>query len=461
MPKKILLLHPDGHIHRLRFGPWCRSMREAPLTMPVLAALAKGAGDFQFRLVDESIEPIPAGIDADLVGISVLTGTACRAYELASLFRTRKIPVVLGGVHVSILPDEARRHADAIVIGPAEESWPRLLRDFSENKLQPEYRASADLRQAASFSLPEPRYDLLRRNGYAVRHTVTSSRGCRQSCDFCTVAGLGLPYARRPVAEVLRDLTALPSRLVVFNDVSIADDIDHATELFTAMAPLGKRWGGLASTRLLQHPELVETMARSGCQYLLIGFESGNPAALSEIHKSFNQLQRYRLLVDLLHRHRISVQGTFIFGFDADRETVFEETVSLVQELGIDIPRYSILTPYPGTRLFERLDREGRILSRNWADYDTMHVVFEPRQMSPETLYAGFKRAYRDTFRLAPILGRWRGARFQSLINLAGNLTYRRFAARLQCDPRYQAAYSREPYPQPGGAPGAARPCRV
>ncbi len=436
----VLLLHPDGHIHLLKLGPIRRSMREAPLTMPILAALAPPELKIEFTVVDESIDAVPLQYDADLVAISVLTGTANRAYQLADHFRSRSIPVVLGGVHVSLFPQEASTHADSVVIGPAEETWPTLLRDFARGELKKEYRGQTSSRDR-ELILPQPRYDLLRRNGYTVSHTVMATRGCKQSCDFCTIPALGLPYAKRPIADIIRDIRSLPSRLIVFNDVSLADDVEYAKELFTSLIPLGKQWGGLATSKLLEHPDLVEIMSKSGCRYLLIGFESGNQQALLEIHKGFNRIKLYKELIDLLHRHGISVQGTFIFGFDADEDTIFDETVQLVNDLQIDIPRYSILTPYPGTKLFERLQRQDRILTYNWNNYDTMHVVFKPNNMSPHELYKGFKRAYRQTFKIPGILKRLHGMNFQTIINLSGNLNYRRFARKLEEDPRYSKPF--------------------
>lgn len=436
----VLLLHPDGHIHLLKLGHFRRSMREAPLTMPILAALAPSELNIKFTLFDESIDKVPLHYNADLVAISVLTGTANRAYQLADHFRSRSIPVVLGGVHTSLFPHEAHTHADSVVIGPAEKTWPSLLRDFAQGKLKKEYSDKSSSRDR-ELKLPQPRYDLLRKNGYAVSHTVMATRGCRQSCDFCTVPALGLPYAKRPITDIIRDIRCRPSKLIVFNDVSLADDVEFSKELFTNLIPMKKQWGGLATSKLLDHPDMIEIMAKSGCRYLLIGFESGNQQALSEIHKGFNRQNRYKELIDLLHYHGISVQGTFIFGFDADETTIFEETVQLVNDLRVDIPRFSILTPYPGTRLFERLQKQDRILSYNWNNYDTMHVVFRPNKMSPHELYQGFKWAYRNAFKIPNIMKRLCGMNFQTIINLSGNLTYRRFSRKLEKDPRYDKPF--------------------
>ncbi len=416
-------------------------MREAPLTMPVLAALAPRDLNISFQLVDESIDEVPLDADTDLVAISVITGTAVRAYRLADHFRGRGIPVVLGGVHVSLLPDEALSHADSIVVGTAEESWPRLLRDFAAGKLQKRY-LEEKRPQTSWLHLPPPRYDLLRRSGYMVPDTIMATRGCRQACDFCTIPALGVGYARRPIAEVIRDIKAASSRFIVFNDVSLVDDTEYAMELFTAMLPLKKRWGGLATTKLIEQPALIRLMAQSGCQYLLFGFESFSQGALKEIHKGVNFKKDYRSLIEELHRFAISVQGCFIFGFDHDDRTVFQATVDRVNELRIDIPRFSILTPYPGTELFKSFSAEKRIISYNWDDYDTMHVVFEPGQMTAEELYRGFKWAYKETFKMPHILRRTCGWRLSSFINFLGNMNYRNFSRRLGSHSRYAHPYS-------------------
>ena len=228
---------------------------------------------------------------------------------------------------------------------------------------------------------------------------------------------------------------------MAFNDVSLIEDLEYAKELFQAMIPLKKSWGGLATVKVAKDPELIELMARSGCRYLLIGFESLTQNTLREIRKGFNREQRYMELMKLLHSYKISVQGCFIFGFDQDNLDVFSATVEQVQALKIDIPRYALLTPYPGTPLYRRLNDEKRILTHDWSNYDTMHVVFQPKHMSPSQLYAGFKYAYRETFRVKSILARINTPRFSSLINLVGNLTYRRFTARLDKHQRYAVPF--------------------
>ncbi len=438
---RILLIMPDAHMHRMAIGPWVRSFREMPLTLCTLAGLVPESPDITVKLVDGSVDPIPWDEAVDLVGISVITGCAHPAYSIADHFRSRKIPVVLGGVHVTILPGEAAPHADALVIGRGEEAWPRLIRDFMKGKMGKVY-VEKDLPGDFLEGVPLPSRELHRRGGYMVPDSVQATRGCRRSCDFCTVPALWPHYLRRPIGDVIRDIKATRGRTIAFNDVSLADDPEYAKELFRAMIPLKKRWGGLATADILDDPELLELMAQSGCVYLLFGFESDNRKVLKQIRKGFNHPVNYAELMRTMHGLGISVQGCFVFGFDEDDPTVFEATVERVNELKIDIPRYSIYTPYPGTALFQRLLAEDRILSFNWDDYDTMHVVIQPAHMSPEDLYSGFKWSYRETFRIWPIMKRMRAAGVASAINFVGNLTYRVFVRRLYHEQRFASPYS-------------------
>jgi radical SAM superfamily enzyme YgiQ (UPF0313 family) len=435
---------PDANMHKFWILGRLRSAREAPLTLTTLAAIGGAQSAIEFRLVDESVDTVPLNYPADLVGISVMTGTARRAYALAAHFRSRGIPVVLGGVHVSLMPDEAAQFADAIVIGMAERTWPQVLADFRRGGMAAVYREEPEEGKYAR-GIPTPRYDLQRNSGYMVPYVVQVTRGCVHSCDFCTVPVVWKRFLRRPIAEVIENVRDIPARRFVINDVSPFDDTEYAKELFRALIPLKKKWGGLATSAIAADAELFDLMVRSGCQFLLIGFESVNPQALDDIGKGFNKPGHYAELMRRLHQARIVVQGTFVFGFDADDISVFAATVDAVQRLKIDIPRYSIYTPYPRTPLFHRLQDEGRMLSYNWGDYDTMHVVFQPKRMTPVELYEGFRWAYRETFRYKSIFRRAVGNLARFPIILAGNLTYRSFVRRIHIAKGFE---------QPLGPPG-------
>jgi radical SAM superfamily enzyme YgiQ (UPF0313 family) len=438
--KKILLIMPDAHMHKLEFFGFKKSLREAPLTLTTIAAMTPDSYDL--KIIDESIDTVPLDYPADIVGISALTGTCLRAYELADHFRRRGAHVVLSGVQVSILPEEAERHADTIIIGPAEFSWRRFLDDFKESKPEKRYGTIDCYTDDVLRNVPAPRMDLQRNSGYTLPATVQATRGCKHRCDFCTVNAVWPKFIMRPVADVIRDISLSPYRRLAINDVSLVDDVEYAKELFTAMIPLKKHWGGLATVLVTKDDELLDLMMKSGCKYLLLGFESGDQTVLRNISKSFNQSGNYREVVEKLHMRGISIQGCFVFGFDHDTEDVFEKTVATVNDLKIDIPRYSIYTPYPGTPLFDRLRSEGRILSYNWNNYDTMHVVIQPKLMTPERLFDGFKWAYKHTFKVSSIARRtlWNG-RHPSAINFMGNLTYKIFVKRLYQEERFASPF--------------------
>ncbi len=436
---RLLLVLPNSHMHVLRVGSFVRSMREAPLTLAALAALVPEGLDVEVTAIDGTVSEVPLDGDFDVVGISIMTGTAMQGYAIAEAYRSRGAHVVLGGVHASICPEEASSHADTVIVGMAERSWPAFLRDYVSGSPRAVYEEVDD---AACLSrIPSPRIDLIPRARYNTPSTVNATRGCRGACRFCTVPRMWRGYHKRPIGEVVRDVSLSPGKLLAFNDVNLTEDREYAMELFDAIAPMKRVWGGLGRVEVADDLELLASMRRSGCRYLLVGLESVSQIALRGMGKSRNCAGRYAERVARFHEHGIAVQGCFIFGLDEDDETVFDRTVEWVDDLKIDISRYAICTPFPGTPLFEEMDAAGRILTRDWTAYDTMHVVYEPRRMSPERLFAGFKHACRETFTLERILRRMQGGPMQSLIGLVGGLTYRRFVRRLQRDARFATPY--------------------
>ena len=419
---------PDARIHKLSLGPLRMSFREAPLTLTTLASLVPADLDIDIRLIDESVSTIPNGEKFDLVGISALTGTAPRAYEIAGTFKRAGSVVVLGGVHVTLLPDEAALHADTIVTGFAETVWPQLLRDYSNGKLKKRYNGCSG--DVSSFPIPSRK--LQKRFGYMNPYTIMATRGCKSRCDFCSVVAARQVFQTRPVGDVIDEIRSITSKRFAFNDVSLLEDREYAKELFTALAPLKKIWGGLCTARIGRDDEMLDLMHKSGCVYLLIGLESLASQVLSAIHKRFNRPDDYHVLMRKLHDRKIVVMGCFIFGFDHDEPDVFRETVETIDELKIDIPRYAIYTPYPQTEAFNRMKSEGRLLHENWQHYDTQHVVFQPKNMSPHQLDSGFRWAYRKTFSIPSILRRTAGSGRNFPIAFMGNLAYRIYLRRLQ-----------------------------
>ena len=426
---KIALVSPKGPLYRHRGGIFRKSLRYQPLTLTTLAALAPSEFETRFELYDEGTGDIPSHLDADLVGLTVITGSAPRAYELARRFREAGKTVVLGGPHVTLMPDEAQRHADAICVGYAEESWPALLRDFARGQVQPRYMQGANFTLS---NLPFPRRDLFDKRNYLTQAVFEATRACAHDCEFCvSPAAWGRTQLQKPVGHVSDDIRQFGKKRIIFIDLNLVSDRRYAMELFTALIPLGINWFGLATSLIGRDPELMETMARSGCKGLLIGFESLNDAGLSSIRKGFNKPSVYRQLIDDLHALGISIQGCFVFGSDHDTADVFDSTAQFVVDAAIDLPRFAILTPFPGTPLHRRLDAAGRILTKNWEFYDGQHVVFVPEKMSAAELEKGHTRAWRSAYSMGSITRRLGRSRTQLPIAMMANMGYRFYANNL------------------------------
>jgi radical SAM superfamily enzyme YgiQ (UPF0313 family) len=427
MKRKMLIVMPEAGIHKLKLGPIHRSFREAPLTATSLAALVPDKLNFDITIVDESIDPIPYHNHYDLVAISCLTGTALKAYKIADIFRKKGSTIILGGVHVTLLPQEAKEHADCIVKGFAERTWPQLLNDYVNGNLAKEYSDS----EMHFNEIPAPRRDLQRNSGYMIPNVVSATRGCKGICDFCTVPVAGYGWHERPIDEVIKEIKDIPSRRFVFNDVSMGENPEYFRELLKAMIPLKKQWGGLLSTKAFQGEEIIDLLKKSGCGYILIGFESINNMSLKGIFKGFNRFEEYKYIIELLHSIDVVLMGCFIFGFDEDQPDVFERTVDFANTFRVDIPRYAIYTPYPGTESFRRLTAEGRILHHYWQHYDTQHVVIKPKNMTPQQLDDGFRWAFRKTYTVPSSLMRTINTGKNFPITFGGNLAYNIYINRL------------------------------
>jgi radical SAM superfamily enzyme YgiQ (UPF0313 family) len=426
---KIQLLSPAGEIHRNTTGIFRTALRYAPLTLTTLAALVPPELNAQVTIQDEGVQPLDLNLDADLVGITAITGTALRAYAIADRLRARGHTVVLGGVHATLMPDEAAAHADAVVLSYAERSWPQLLRDFARGELQPRYFAPTGRSLAG---LPHARRDLLKKDRYATVNSIEATRGCPHKCDFCAVpAAWSNIYAHRPVEEVVAELRTFEGRHALFIDLSPVEDVNYAKALYRAMIPLKIRWVGLSTTRIAEDNELLSLAAASGCKGLLVGFESVSQATLNATHKHFHTANRYAEVVKKLHDRGIGIQGCFVFGFDNDDESVFERTVAFVDRVKIDLPRYAVMTPFPGTGFYRQLEAEGRLLHKNWALYDVEHVVFQPKRMSPECLQEGLEWAWKQSYRYRSMFSRILGSRCVPLLSLSLNLGYRHYALHL------------------------------
>lgn len=399
----------------------------APLGLMYLAAYTPP--EVEVRLIDENVERLDFADRPDLVGITTMTATAPRAYEIADRYRARGASVVLGGVHASMVPEEALAHADSVVVGEAEAIWPIVVSDADAGRLEPVYRQEGFI----DFKRPLfPRRDVLDPRRYWSANSVQTSRGCPHDCNFCSVTVFN---GRRPRVRELDNILAeveslsrsnlIRRKIVAFVDDNIAANPGRAKELFKALIPMKVAWGSQASITFAEDEELVALAAESGCRFLFIGLETLSSRALEEMGKRQNHAERYADALRLLKKHKIHVMGAFIFGFDSDDESVFSQTLDFAMGNKIQVAQFANLTPYPGTRLYRRLVDENRLEPGFWFDtsWDS-RVVFRPKNMSAERLYEMTHQVHRDFYSYRSIVQRLTFQKHWSYW-LAFNLLYR------------------------------------
>jgi radical SAM superfamily enzyme YgiQ (UPF0313 family) len=417
-PRTLLLITASSpEIQRVRRS---RVLNFQQVTMPYLAAFVPP--HWTVLHVDEAVAPIDFKVQADLVAITFHTPSAPHAYAVAARFRQRGIPVALGGPHVTLMPDEAQTHADAIFIGEAESLWPRFLAEFETGHYDARYCC---LEPPALDRAPTSRHDLLQRRDHTAG-ALFATRGCIHRCDFCTVAVMyNSKLRKRPVEIVAQEFASFHGKVIILWDDNIAGDMAYAKALFRALAPHRKWWSAQASLHAAEDDEFLELAARSGCKQLFIGLESVTQASVNEVSKRFNRVEEYAQAIERIHAHRIAVQAGIVFGFDHDTEAVFEETLEFMEKSGVQNATFNILTPFPGTRLHKRLESEGRILTRDWNEYNSRtHVVFKPRLMSAEALLAGYEYANKRFYSWSSIYRRMSRSSVQLPWTLPLNLAY-------------------------------------
>jgi radical SAM superfamily enzyme YgiQ (UPF0313 family) len=395
--KRLVLINPantyrKGYLLR-------RQSKQVPLALGILAALTPS--DWTIKILDENFREFRFR-EADLVGITAVTANVNRAYEIAAIYREKGIPVILGGIHASSLPDEAQQYVDSVVIGEAEGVWAKVLADFENGQLQKRYKSGlADMKM-----IPPARHDLF--HPAYLFASIQTSRGCPMVCEFCSVPQFnGHQYRLRDPKAVLDEIASVPNRMIYFVDDNIIgynkQAEAHATAIFEGMIKrnLKKEWFAQTSLNIAEKPELLKLAAKSGCRMLLIGIEAENAEALKDANKKLNLkigIDNYRQAFRVIHQHGIVVLGAFIFGMDSDTVTSLENRTRYILSSSVDVTQASVMTPLPGTRLFDKIKSEGRLLGkvfpRDWQHFHFSDVVFNPSLMTPKELAESTNAAY-------------------------------------------------------------------
>lgn len=453
---KILLITPAlEHLRVSRCGsvPARAMLRFSLLPLTTVAALTPPG--HTLTICDENVEPVPFDTDADLVGISFMTAFAPRAYELAAEFKRRGKLTVAGGYHPTFLPEETAKHFDAVVIGDAEQLWPRVVTDAVAGRLRPFYRHLSPPDLAAT---PPPRRDLAQRLAryYATTNAIQTGRGCSHGCRYCSVTAFHKgTYRTRPLENVLAEVRAV-GRDMIFVDDNIIADPAYARNLFQALIPLRKRWVSQCSIEIADDPDLLSLARRTGCIGLFIGIENTDPRNLAAVGKSFNAGRNTQARLARIHRAGIGIIAGIIVGMDHDDAGTFARTLRFLQESRIDALQANIMTPLPGTPLYRDFDQAGRIIDKDWRHYTFRRVVISPMRMKPEQLQAGADWLCREFYRLDRVIVRCFRAFLRTGLAAAWvtfklNLTYR-------YDIRAQRIRGYDPAKAPTEQPGLLQP---
>lgn len=413
---------------------WRRIVAGYPIiTLPHIASITPSKNSV--KIINENYDDIDFDEDVDLVGITCYTMTAPRAYEIADEFRERGKTVVLGGYHPTAMPEEAKQHADSIVMGMAEVNWPKAINDFENGKLKPIYERDHDFDIS---KVPPLRRDLIRHNPFL--GAIQTTRGCSNRCEFCAISSFcGNMVKQRPVKDVVEEIKNMPNNLFIFHDPHLTLHRKYAMELFKEMIrqKIHKGWVANGTTNILGKAEekFLDLAQKAGCVEWFVGFESVNQEALNNINKTHNRVEDFKKMIKRVHDYGMTIQGGIIFGFDEDTPDIFDTTIETINDWDLDVLEVNILTPYPGTPLFDRLDEEGRILTRDWSRYNQVDVVFKPKNMTEKALYEGARKVAKEFYspnnlvkNISKIIAVTK--KFSGIIPVATSFSFRRYYKR-------------------------------
>lgn len=415
----ILLIQP--RMRRRPMDTGLKAKMSPSLALLTIKALTPSCHNV--TIMNENIEEIDYQVTPDLVAITVTVDVLNCAAAIAKRFRHRGIPVVAGGIHITSSPETARGLFDSILIGRAEKTWQPMLADLSDGQLKAEYR---DAYQDRFIQCPV--YTVEHDTKYLYTNIISTSRGCPYRCDFCYNSGVNaMPYTNRPMEDVLKDIAAIGRKHILFIDDNFCGNPRWTMEFLDKLIPFKIKWSAAVCADVINHPALLDKMVKSGCQSLFIGFESINPVSLQQVHKNQNHVADYEKLVDELHRRGIMINASLVFGLPDDDVSTFSGTLKWLVKHKIETATAHIMTPYPGTRLYERMQEQKKIIDYDLSHYDTAHVVFQPDKMTRQQLYNGYIWFYKQFYSFKNIRRRLPDNRKQRIPYLCFNFLYRKF----------------------------------
>lgn len=375
---------------------------------------------------NENIRDINFDEKVDVVGITVTVDVLPHAITVAKRFQEKHVPVIAGGIHITAVPEKYLDYFDALSIGMAETTWPNIMKDIEKNQLKKSYYCNTKM---SGSDIVAPAYHLIDKKDYLYSNIISTSRGCPYTCDFCynSCNAYSHVYLNRPIKDVLADIKTIGKKHIMFIDDNFIGNPTWTREFLKAIKPLKIKWNAAVSANICTLPDLLDEMAKTGCKSLFIGFESINKESLHKVHKKQNNVDQFEKVVTELHKRHIMINASFVFGLDGDTVDTFQSTLKWIVDHKIETVTSHILTPYPGTKLYDEMLHAGRIIDHDLSKYNTAHVVFQPKNMTPEELYNGYLTMYKEIYRFKNIIKRLPKNKKQIMPYLAFNLLYRKF----------------------------------